>query len=59
MNASATATAPATPAARGTRRRPRDWVVDTLLFLAAVVFALLVIGGRLESSTRRPGLPPT
>ena len=54
MNASATATATATPAARGTRRRPRDWVVDTLLFLAAVVFALLVIGGRLESSTPPP-----
>ncbi|MDP9209599.1 MAG: histidine kinase, partial [Actinomycetota bacterium] len=32
-------------------RRPRDWVVDTLLFLAAVVFGLLVIGGRLGSST--------
>ena len=52
MNASATATL-ATRGA-GTRRRPRDWVVDTLLFLAAVVFALLVIGGRLESSTPPP-----
>ena len=52
MNASATATL----ATRGvgTRRRPRDWVVDTLLFLAAVIFALLVIGGRLESSTPPP-----
>ena len=37
------------------RRRPRDWVVDTLLFLAAVSFALLVIGGRLESATPPPG----
>jgi hypothetical protein len=53
MNASATATA--TLAARGVRRRPRDWVVDTLLFLAAVSFALLVIGGRLESATPPPG----
>ena len=43
MNASATA-----PAAR---RRPRDWVVDSLLFLTAVVFGLLVVGGWLESST--------
>jgi signal transduction histidine kinase len=43
MNASATV-----PAAR---RRPRDWVVDSLLFLAAVVFALLVVGGWLESAT--------
>jgi signal transduction histidine kinase len=43
MNASATV-----PAAR---RRPRDWVVDSLLFLVAVVFGLLVIGGWLESST--------
>jgi len=48
MNASATGTATATRAPRGARRRPRDWVVDTLLFLAAVIFALLVIGGRLE-----------
>ena len=43
MNASATA-----PVAR---RRPRDWVVDSLLFLVAVVFGLLVVGGWLESST--------
>jgi signal transduction histidine kinase len=52
MNASAAATLAARGA--GVRRRPRDWVVDTLLFLAAVVFALLVIGGRLESSTPPP-----
>ena len=52
MNASATATLAARGA--GARRRPRDWVVDTLLFLAAVIFALLVIGGRLESSTPPP-----
>ena len=51
MNAPATTTAAAARAARRPRRRPRDWVVDTLLFLAAVVFGLLVIGGRLESST--------
>ena len=51
MNAPATTTATAARAARRPRRRPRDWVVDTLLFLAAVVFGLLVIGGRLESST--------
>ena len=49
MNASGTASAAAP------RRRPRDWVVDTLLFLFAVIFGLLVIGGRLESST----LPPS
>jgi signal transduction histidine kinase len=54
MNASATGTATATRAPRGARRRPRDWVVDTLLFLAAVIFALLVIGGRLESATPPP-----
>jgi signal transduction histidine kinase len=54
MNPPATATA-ATTAARRPRRRPRDWVVDTLLFLAAVIFGLLVIGGRLESSTPTPG----
>ena|GEM_PF-4024070 len=29
--------------------------MDTLLFLAAVSFALLVIGGRLESATPPPG----
>ena len=54
MNPPATATA--TTAARRPRRRPRDWVVDTLLFLAAVIFGLLVIGGRLESSTHAAGL---
>jgi signal transduction histidine kinase len=55
MSPPATAsTATASTAARRPRRRPRDWVVDSLLFLAAVLFALLVIGGRLESST----LPP-
>lgn len=32
------------------RRRPRDWVVDTLVFLLAVLFGLLAIGGRLEVS---------
>jgi hypothetical protein len=52
MSASATATAG--PAGQ-VRRRPRDWVVDTLAFLAAVVFGLLVIGGRLEASA--PTLP--
>jgi signal transduction histidine kinase len=51
MNASATVMAG--PAGR-VRRRPRDWVVDTLLFLAAVVFGLLVIGGRLDASTPMP-----
>jgi signal transduction histidine kinase len=53
MNPPATATA--TTAARRPRRRPRDWVVDSLLFLAAVIFGLLVIGGLLESSTLPPG----
>jgi signal transduction histidine kinase len=43
MNASAMA-----PAAR---RGLRDWVVDSLLFLGAVVFGLLVVGGWLESSS--------
>jgi signal transduction histidine kinase len=43
MNASATA-----PAAR---RGLRDWIVDSLLFLVAVVFGLLVVGGWLESSS--------
>ncbi|HEX5882828.1 MAG TPA: histidine kinase [Actinomycetota bacterium] len=33
------------------RRRPRDWVVDSLLFLFAVIFALLAVGGWLESPT--------
>jgi signal transduction histidine kinase len=32
------------------RRQPRDWVVDTLVFLLAVLFGLLAIGGRLEAS---------
>jgi signal transduction histidine kinase len=53
--AAATATATAARAARGPRRRPRDWVADTWLFLAAVIFGLLVIGGRLESSATPPG----
>jgi signal transduction histidine kinase len=44
MNASATASAVA-------RRRPRDWVVDTLLFLFAVLVWLLTAGARLEAST--------
>jgi hypothetical protein len=39
------------PAAAAPRRRPRDWVVDSLLFLIALVLALLVVGGRLESPT--------
>jgi signal transduction histidine kinase len=55
MNAPATTMAPAARAPRRLRRRPRDWVVDTWLFLAATIFGLLVIGGRLESST----MPPT
>jgi signal transduction histidine kinase len=46
--------APAAPSTTGTaapaRRRPRDWVVDTLLFLAAVLYGLLVIGGRLDAT---------
>jgi signal transduction histidine kinase len=46
MDAAATA-----PAAAAPRRRPRDWVVDSLLFLIALVLALLVVGGRLESPT--------
>jgi signal transduction histidine kinase len=55
MSPPATAsTATASTAARGPRRRPRDWVVDSLLFLAAVLFALLVIGGRLEAPTQPP-----
>src|SRR5215216_893060 len=44
--------APAT--ASPTRRSRRDWVVDTLLFLVAVVFGLLVIGGQLETSAPVP-----
>jgi signal transduction histidine kinase len=51
MNAQATTMATAARAPRRPRRRPRDWVVDTWLFLAATIFGLLVIGGRLESST--------
>jgi signal transduction histidine kinase len=39
-----------TLAGPATRRRPRDWIVDSLLFLLAVVFGLLVVGGWLESS---------
>ena len=52
----ASATGLEATAARRTppRRRPRDWAVDTLLFLVAVVFALLTIGGRLEASTPVP-----
>jgi signal transduction histidine kinase len=48
MNASATASAP--------RRRVRDWVVDTLLFLLAAVFGLLAGADQLEAATRpEPG----
>ncbi|MGH2814779.1 MAG: sensor histidine kinase [Actinomycetota bacterium] len=43
MNASGTVAAP--------RRRPRDWVVDTLLFLVAVLAWLLTTANRLEAST--------
>jgi hypothetical protein len=49
MNAPTTAVA--VPGAGRFRRRPRDWVVDGLLFLAAVTFGLLAVGGRLEAST--------
>jgi hypothetical protein len=49
MNAPATVTAAAT--ASPTRRSLRDWIVDTLLFLVAVAFWLLAVGGRLEAST--------
>jgi hypothetical protein len=52
---STSATAMATAAGRRPRRRRRDWVVDSLVFMVAVVFGLLVIGGRLESPT--PGTP--
>jgi signal transduction histidine kinase len=45
MNASAVAAPPAP------RRRPRDWVVDTLLFLFAVLVWMLTAGARLEAST--------
>src|SRR5215218_1493067 len=47
MNASATALG--APVGRA-RRRARDWVVDTIVFLAAVIFGLLVVGGWLEAS---------
>jgi signal transduction histidine kinase len=48
--------APATTATSSpTRRSLRDWVVDTLLFLVAVLFGLGVIGGYLESSA--PPMP--
>jgi signal transduction histidine kinase len=45
MNATGTASAAAP------RRRPRDWVVDTLLFLLAVLAWLLTTANRLEAST--------
>ena len=45
MNASGTASAAAP------RRRPRDWVVDTPLFLLAVLAWLLTTANRLEAST--------
>jgi len=45
MNASGTASAAAP------RRRPRDWVVDTLLFLFAALVWLLTAANRLEAST--------
>jgi signal transduction histidine kinase len=51
MDASATVLGTTAVARTPSRRRPRDWVVDTLLFLVAVIFGLLVVGGRLESST--------
>jgi signal transduction histidine kinase len=48
MNASATASAP--------RRRPRDWVVDTCLFLLVSLAALLTAVGRVEDATQpEPG----
>jgi hypothetical protein len=53
MNGLATATATST--ASPTRRSRRDWVVDTLLFLVAVAFGLLTIGGQLEQPT--PSVP--
>src|SRR5262245_30885983 len=43
-----------TPERPATRRRPRDWAVDTLLFLVAVALGLLAVGERLE-----PSAPPT
>jgi signal transduction histidine kinase len=45
MDASAKAPSPAP------RRRPRDWVVDTLLFLVAVMVGLSTVAARLEAST--------
>jgi signal transduction histidine kinase len=45
MDASAKASPPAP------RRRPRDWVVDTLLFLVAVMVGLSTVAARLEAST--------
>jgi hypothetical protein len=52
MNASATATATLAACGSGAASATGSW---TLLFLAAVSFALLVIGGRLESATPPPG----
>jgi hypothetical protein len=46
MNVSATASPE--------RRSRRDWAADTGLFLVAVVFWLLSVGGQLESSTPLP-----
>jgi signal transduction histidine kinase len=54
MDASATGLEATAARRTPSRRRPRDWVVDSLLFLVAVVFALLTIGGRLEASTPVP-----
>jgi signal transduction histidine kinase len=42
MSAAATASAP--------RRRPRDWVVDTGLFLLAVAYGIVTAGARLDAS---------
>jgi signal transduction histidine kinase len=44
MNASATASTP--------RRRPRDWVVDSLLFLLAALVGLLAAADQLEGGAR-------
>jgi signal transduction histidine kinase len=44
----------ATATSSPTRRSRRDWVVDTVLFLVAVVFWLLSVGGQLQSSTPLP-----
>jgi signal transduction histidine kinase len=52
---STSATAMMTAAGRRPRRTRRDWVVDSLVFGVAVVFGLLIIGGRMESPT--PGTP--